>query len=143
MRAIFISAMLSLVFGGGCSQESALPSCRNGSCCWEGQEVEYVKRLDGVRAEYGGSAFALKEPISIINGYEAHGALICSIQEDMLSEKKLFNNVTVVGTQIRLVDSTRIYPYRVWGIIYNIKSITGIIPRPTYAVYIERVEEVK
>lgn len=144
MRNLLIVAILCLVLFGGCSKESALPACENGSCCWEGTGPEFVRRLDDARAEYGGSAFLLREPISIIDGYESHSALVCQVQGDMLREKNLFNNATVVDNKVRLVDSTRIYPYRVWGIIYNLKNVIGIIPkRPTYALYIERIEEVK
>ncbi|SFF30477.1 hypothetical protein [Spirosoma endophyticum] len=140
IMVLCLVALTSMAMGLGCHKDS-LPPCEGGNCCWQGGGPEFVKRVDGARAEYGGSGFSLMEPISVTNGYESHSVLLCPVLEDMVRKKKLFNNYTAVGNQVRLIDSTRLYRYRVWGIIYKMNNIIGIIPRPTYAISIDRIED--
>ena len=46
-----------------------------------------------------------------------------------------------VNGKVRLIDSTRAYPYRVWGTIYNLVDWYGIAG-PVYAIRLDRVEAV-
>lgn len=141
-KSLSMIAVIGVIMGMGCQKELALPSCENGSCCWEGLGPTFVKRVDAARADYGGTAFSFKDPLSVIDGFEAHGALVCPVQKDMLSTKNLFNNYAVENNKVRLVDSTRIYPYRVWGIIYKLSGMTSIGSTPNYAVRVEKIEEI-
>jgi hypothetical protein len=145
LRRIAAVGVLWLCVSVGCSKDPLLPACENGKCCWEGYTPKFVKRLDDAPAEYGGSGFVFKDILIEESGYKLDRAIICRVHWDMVNKMNLKNNMTIdpKTNKVRLIDSTRQYPYRVWGIVYEIPEIPNFGAIPTLAVRIEKVEEVK
>ena len=139
-----IVGVLWLSIGVGCQKDPPLPKCDNGSCCWKDQDNKFIKRINNAPANFGGLGFGLKEPISEFEGSKLYGAVVCLIQHEQIGKMNLEENVIIdpITNKVRLVDSTRQYPYRVWGIVYEVKVLT-ITGAPLYSVYVEKVERVQ
>lgn len=133
-----IGVILLTNIGVSCKKDN-LTDCDNGSCCWPNQNNQFVKKVENVRAEYGGSAFAFQTPITG-NTYQIKSALTCSTQQSMLDQMKLFNNYTFdTNGKVRLVDSSRAYSYKVSGIIYELVDSPGIAG-PIYTIRIDKID---
>jgi len=137
-----IVGVLWLSIGAGCQKDPPLPKCDNGSCCWKDQDNKFIKRINNVPANFDGISFGLKEAISEFEGRKLTGAIVCENQWEQIGKMNLGRNVIIdpITNKVRLVDSTRQYPYRLWGIVYEVKVLT-ITGAPLYSVYVDKVEK--
>ena len=139
-----IVGVLWLSIGAGCQKDPPLPECDNGSCCWPGEGLEFVKRANGTPADFDGLAFSFKEAITEFKGVSLYGALTCPVQEQEVTSLNLKANVFFdpVTGKARLADSTQQYPYLVWGIIYKV-DIPTIAGYPLHSIRVEKVESAR
>lgn len=131
--------MLSCLFAvTGCKKDTeALPEC------WGTQRIKPLKRLEGVRADFSGGGFMYKEPQELPWGGPTGRTPVCPDQINDLKNLNLIDNFDIKDNKGFWIDSTRIYPYKVWGTIYEFPDIINILPIPTTKLWIEKVEEVQ
>ena len=134
---IAIVGVLWLCVGAGCQKDPPEPDC------WKGQRTRLVKRLDGALAYTDGLTFGFKDTLIGTAAGPLYGAIACQTQWDELRRMNLKVNVTTENNKVRLIDSTRIYSYKVWGTVYELPDQPNVAPIPTLSVWIDKVEEVK
>lgn len=122
----------------GCTKDSeALP------VCWGTQRIKALKHLDGVRADFYGGGFMYREPQELPWGGPIGRTPVCPDQANDLKNLNLIDNFDIKNDKGYWIDSTRNYPYKVWGTIYEFIDIPNIIAIPTTKLWIEKVEEVR
>lgn len=132
-------ALLWLFLTTSCDKNSAEP-CINGECCWSGYRNTVLQQVEGKRAGFLGNAFLFEDQVF---GADYNTAMICSTQIKKLQDMNLENNFTTdyrTG-KARLVDSTRLYPYKVWGTVYIIDIPNTLVA--TRGFHVDRIEKVQ
>ena len=122
-----------------CHNQSAEP-CLNGECCWRGYRNTITRRIEGSRAGLSGGSFIFEDQVfkSPFNS-----ASICPIQAQELKTMNLENNLNIDSRtgRINIIDSTRLYPYKVWGTLYLIDIPDTFAA--TYGFRVDRIEKVQ
>lgn len=139
LRSIAALGVLWLCVSVGCRKDPPeIP-------CWEGLEDQFVKRMEGVPARYDGTVLLFNKPYVVINGVALSDAFVCPSQKEQVKAMNLKSNVIYdpKTDRFRLVDSTRAYPYRIWGNIYLNDLNWSILGLPNHGIRVEKIEEVK
>jgi hypothetical protein len=136
-----VVGLLWLGLSAGCSPPDP---CKDGECCMPNTPNLFVKRLDGIRVDYINVGFVLKEPIKIMGRRDSliDAAFTCQVQEDLIAGMHLKSNTMIdKDGKIRPIDSTRAYPYRLWGTFYETPGI-HLLVYDAYAIRVEKIENV-
>ncbi|WP_148562414.1 hypothetical protein [Spirosoma radiotolerans] len=139
--------VLWLHVGAGCQQDPTLTDCKNGDCCWPKETNRFVRRLEGSRAGVLGSGFIFQDQLSSSQYGPVQSCLMCPVQADQINAMKLDDNmkdnVEYDGDgNFHLVDSTRAYPYQVWGTLYELTDIPKLTSAPVYVFRLDKAEKV-
>lgn len=135
LRGVVILATLWLGLISGCTKPP--DPCEDGSCCGYGK-MGFVRELEGMRGEWGPGGFSFPERLAS----NQSSALTCPAQDSLIVALHLKTN-TEFGpdNRIRLIDSSRVYPYRVWGTVYQLQELNGF-GGPLYSIVLKKVEPV-
>lgn len=149
-RLYWLPRWLGLVLVAGCfvgCQRADVDDCPDGSCCYPGETNQFVRRLTGERAGVLGTGFIFKQPL----GPSAYGPIFscqsCPAQTDELVARNLEDNMATnfafdATGRVYLIDSTRAYPYRVWGTLYELTQVAKLTSAPVYVFRLEKAEKI-
>ncbi|QHV99158.1 hypothetical protein G8759_24680 [Spirosoma aureum] len=107
-----------------------------------GYQNTVVRTYVNAPAYFGGSSFTFQDSITWFGSRLIRTAFICSVQGEQIQHMNLTNSIVIdpVTLKARLVDSTNMYPYRVWGTIYRV-PIYAFDGAPVHAVRIDKIEK--
>lgn len=140
MKKLIITFIFSIVgLTMSCHKQSAEP-CLNGECCWPGYKNTVLRQVEGSRAGFLGSAFIFEDQVF---GPELNTAIACPAQTRDLQAMNLENNLSIDSRtgNVHLIDSARVYPYKIWGTVYLIDIPDALVA--TYGFRVDRVEKVQ